>query len=256
MLAYKWLWRAVGAVGPRLDVGCSGWRAVRRESGGVEGSWRRIGRVNSDGGVGTLAQGWQATRVGEGQAFRCALWANAAGLGRWELRAASRARRLAWKRERERKNQSRCLPTDGFSPVPALAQPKSWPGRWPIRGGLDLEQDGVDGKVTHTQHSHATNTDLSVRRPHDAVVGGGTGNLEQGKDRDASSHRGSESVKKYLPTVQTRGTYSVSAHCPGTQSEIIGKWTWTFNSQQPASHGPPQECLAPPAAHSLGASQG
>lgn len=57
---------------------------------------------------------------------------------------------------------------------PTLAQPKSWPGRRPIRGGLDLEQDGVDGKVTHThQHSHATNTDLCRRRPHDAVGGGG-----------------------------------------------------------------------------------
>lgn len=141
-------------------------------------------------GVGDLGPGVQAKRGGEGQAFRFALWANAAGLGSWEDANCEGEGETAWKRERERKNQSRCLPTDGFSPVPALAQPKLWPGRRPIRGSLDLEQDGVDGKVTHTQHSHATNTDSCLRRPHDAVGGGGTGTGSYLGKRKASSHRG------------------------------------------------------------------
>ena len=125
---------------------------MRRESGGVEGSWRRIGRVNSDGRW-DFGPGVQATRGGEGQAFRFALWANVAALGDGNCEGEGEGETTGLLgKGRGRKNQSRCLPTDGFSPVPALAQPKSWPGRWPI-GGVSILN-----RTAWTARSHTLST--------------------------------------------------------------------------------------------------
>jgi hypothetical protein len=105
--------------------------------------------------------------------------------GEWELRAArARARRRDCLEKGEGEKESEPVPAHRrvFSSARVSAAEELARALANQGGGLDLEQDGVDGKVTHTQHSHATNTDVSVRRPHDAVGGGGTGNLEQGKD--------------------------------------------------------------------------
>lgn len=148
---------------------------------GVEGM--EVGeelRVGIWTGVGTWARECKRKEAGRGRLsdLLCGQmllqdW-EAGKLGRWGL-ARARARLHGKGRGRERIRAGACpqtvflqCPRAHVSAAEELARASA------NQGGLNLEQDGVDGKVTHThQHSHATNTDLCRRRPHDTVGGGG-----------------------------------------------------------------------------------